>query len=53
MKSKQEEAIDLLLTFIANVHLHRAFVPWPKIFEALTSQARVCGCTQGGDCSIF
>ncbi len=53
MKSKQEEAIDSLLTFIADVHLQRALVPRPKVFEALACQARVCGCTHGGDCSIF
>ena len=45
--------VDMLLTFIADVHLQRALVPWPKIFEALASQAWVCGSTQGGDCSIF
>ena len=52
-KNKQEGAIDLQLTFIADMHLQRALVPGPKVIEALACQARVCGCTQGGDCSIF
>lgn len=45
IKNKQEGAIDSLLTFIADMHLQRALVPGPKVFETLACQARVCGRT--------